>query len=269
MSRDYADYEGQAGKGGEAIAGCRDGYRGPGGCTHHGAGQGRYACHQAALPELLPHRLRRPVQVREGLDYDSGVYFSGDVALRDADNYYMVVGRADDVLNVAGHRIGSAEVESALVSHPAVAEAAVIGKPDEIKGEQIKGFVTLRAGESGSDDMVKSLKLHVRKELGTDSGADGDRLHAGAAQDEVREDHAPAVESAGVGARPRRYHDAGGLGRHSLRQSVYLTGIKPSALHPVRNSRDLPARTQLGRGRNLTCPWTAPPPSTATPNCWN
>ena len=95
-----------------------------------------------------------------------GVYFSGDVALRDADNYYMVVGRADDVLNVAGHRIGSAEVESALVSHPAVAEAAVIGKPDEIKGEQIKGFVTLRAGEMGSDEMVKALKLHVRKELG-------------------------------------------------------------------------------------------------------
>ena len=95
-----------------------------------------------------------------------GFYFSGDVALRDADNYYMVVGRADDVLNVAGHRIGSAEVESALVSHPAVAEAAVIGKPDEIKGEQIKGFVTLRAGESGSDEMVKALKLHVRKELG-------------------------------------------------------------------------------------------------------
>ena len=69
-----------------------------------------------------------------------GVYFTGDVALRDEDGYYMVVGRADDVLNVSGHRIGSAEVESALVSHPAVAEAAVIGKPDEIRGESIKGI---------------------------------------------------------------------------------------------------------------------------------
>ena len=95
-----------------------------------------------------------------------GVYFTGDVALRDADGYYMVVGRADDVLNVAGHRIGSAEVESALVSHPAVAEAAVIGKPDELRGEAIKGFVTLRVGNEPSEEMVSALKLHVRNELG-------------------------------------------------------------------------------------------------------
>ena len=95
-----------------------------------------------------------------------GYYLTGDVALRDADGYYMVVGRADDVLNVSGHRIGSAEVESALVSHPAVAEAAVIGKPDEIRGESIKGFVTLRMGHEPSDEMVAALKAHVRTELG-------------------------------------------------------------------------------------------------------
>ena len=95
-----------------------------------------------------------------------GYYFTGDVALRDADGYYMVVGRADDVLNVSGHRIGSAEVESALVSHPAVAEAAVIGKPDEIRGESIKGFVTLRMGNDPSEEMVAALKAHVRIELG-------------------------------------------------------------------------------------------------------
>ncbi|MSQ06106.1 MAG: acetate--CoA ligase [Dehalococcoidia bacterium] len=95
-----------------------------------------------------------------------GCYFTGDVALRDADGYYMVVGRADDVLKVAGHRIGSAEVESALVSHPAVAEAAVIGKPDAIKGESIKGFVTLRMGQTPSEEMAAALKLHVRHELG-------------------------------------------------------------------------------------------------------
>ena len=95
-----------------------------------------------------------------------GVYSSGDVALRDADGYYMVVGRADDVLNVAGHRIGSAEVESALVSHPEVAEAAVIGKPDTLRGEVIKGFVTLRMGSEGSDRMINELQLHVRRELG-------------------------------------------------------------------------------------------------------
>ena len=95
-----------------------------------------------------------------------GYYFTGDVALRDADGYYMVVGRADDVLNVAGHRIGSAEVESALVSHPAVSEAAVIGKPDEIRGESIKGFVILRMGNDPSEEMISDLKIHVRKELG-------------------------------------------------------------------------------------------------------
>ena len=95
-----------------------------------------------------------------------GVYSSGDVALRDEDGYYMVVGRADDVLNVAGHRIGSAEVESALVSHPSVAEAAVIGKPDELRGEVIKGFVTLRVGNDPSDLMIDTLRNHVRGVLG-------------------------------------------------------------------------------------------------------
>ncbi|MQF67693.1 acetate--CoA ligase, partial [SAR202 cluster bacterium AD-802-F09_MRT_200m] len=105
---------------------------------------------------------------RQAKDWNTipGVYLTGDVALRDADGYYMVVGRADDVLNVAGHRIGSAEVESALVSHAGVAEAAVIGKPDELRGEIIKAFVTLRMGQEPSEDMVNALKLHVREELG-------------------------------------------------------------------------------------------------------
>ena len=82
----------------------------------------------------------------------------------------MVVGRADDVLNVAGHRIGSAEVESALVSNSAVAEAAVIGKPDELRGEIIKAFVTLRMGQVPSEEMEAALKLHVRGELGPIAG---------------------------------------------------------------------------------------------------
>ena len=93
-------------------------------------------------------------------------YFTGDVALKDEDGYIMVVGRADDVLNVAGHRIGTAEVESALVSHPTVAEAAVIGKPDPIRGESIKAFVTLRVGNDPSQEMVSTLQTHVRHELG-------------------------------------------------------------------------------------------------------
>ena len=95
-----------------------------------------------------------------------GCYFTGDVAFKDEDGYFMVVGRSDDVLNVAGHRIGSAEVESALVSHPTVAEAAVIGKPDEIRGESIKAFVTLRMGNEPSEEMVATLQGHVRHELG-------------------------------------------------------------------------------------------------------
>ncbi len=118
----------------------------------------------------FPHFFRTvygdPDRYAENWNTIPGVYFTGDVALRDADGYYMVVGRADDVLNVAGHRIGSAEVESALVSHPAVAEAAVIGKPDELRGETIKGFVTLRVGNDPSDRMVNALQLHVRQELG-------------------------------------------------------------------------------------------------------
>ena len=95
-----------------------------------------------------------------------GVYFAGDLASYDEEGYIMILGRADDVINVAGHRIGTMEVESALVDHPAVAEAAVIGKPHEVKGETIKAFVILKKGVQPSDDLVKELKEHVKKELG-------------------------------------------------------------------------------------------------------
>ncbi len=94
-------------------------------------------------------------------------YFTGDTATKDKDGYIMILGRADDVINVSGHRIGTAEVESALVSHPAVAEAAVIGKPHDIKGESIKAFVILRKDYQPSETLVKDLKAHVRKELGS------------------------------------------------------------------------------------------------------
>ena len=95
-----------------------------------------------------------------------GCYVTGDVALRDKDGYITVLGRFDDVLNVAGHRIGTAEVESALVSHPAVAEAAAIGVPDPLKGEVIKCFVQTRAGHTPSDALAATLIEHVRRELG-------------------------------------------------------------------------------------------------------
>jgi acetyl-CoA synthetase len=96
----------------------------------------------------------------------AGCYITGDLATKDEDGYISVIGRADDVLNVAGHRIGTAEVESALVSHPAVAEAAAIGIPDSLKGEAIVAFVQLRAGHVASDTLTASLIEHVRRELG-------------------------------------------------------------------------------------------------------
>lgn len=96
-----------------------------------------------------------------------GFYFAGDFATKDEDGYIMILGRADDVLNVAGHRIGTAEVESALVAHESIAEAAVIGKPHDVKGESIKAFVIGLQGVQSSPALIESIKLHVRKELGS------------------------------------------------------------------------------------------------------
>jgi len=98
-----------------------------------------------------------------------GVYLAGDVARKDEDGYIWIQGRSDDVLNIAGHRIGTAELESALVSHRAVAEAAIIGIPDSIKGEVAKAFVILNEefnDPEDPDELLKSLKAHIRRELG-------------------------------------------------------------------------------------------------------
>jgi acetyl-CoA synthetase len=95
-----------------------------------------------------------------------GTYFTGDGCRRDADGYYWITGRVDDVINVSGHRIGTAEVESALVLHPKVAEAAVVGFPHDIKGQGIYAYVTLKAGEMPSEELQKELVLWVRKEIG-------------------------------------------------------------------------------------------------------
>src|SRR5690554_3709060 len=95
-----------------------------------------------------------------------GTYFTGDGCRRDADGYYWITGRVDDVINVSGHRIGTAEVESALVGHEKVAEAAVVGFPHDIKGQGIYAYVTLVAGEVESDELLKELVAHVRREIG-------------------------------------------------------------------------------------------------------
>jgi acetyl-CoA synthetase len=95
-----------------------------------------------------------------------GTYFTGDGARRDADGYYWITGRVDDVINVSGHRMGTAEVESALVAHPKVAEAAVVGCPHDIKGQGIYAYVTLNAGEQPSEELRRELAQWVRKEIG-------------------------------------------------------------------------------------------------------
>jgi len=101
-----------------------------------------------------------------------GLYFTGDGCRRDADGYYWITGRVDDVINVSGHRIGTAEVESALVAHPRVAEAAVVAYPHEIKGQAIYAFVTLNAGEEGDDSLRKELNQEIRKDIGALASAE-------------------------------------------------------------------------------------------------
>jgi len=96
----------------------------------------------------------------------AGCYFTGDGARRDEEGNYWIMGRVDDVLNVAGHRLSTMEIESALVSHPKVAEAAVVGKPDELKGQGIIAFVTLDSGQRPSDALKQELRAHVVKEIG-------------------------------------------------------------------------------------------------------
>jgi acetyl-CoA synthetase len=95
-----------------------------------------------------------------------GMYLTGDAARRDEDGYMWVIGRTDDVIKVSGYRLGTAEVESALVSHPAVAEAAVIGLPHEVRGNAIHAFVILRAGHNPSEALAAELKVHVGRVMG-------------------------------------------------------------------------------------------------------
>merc|ERR1711969_501365 len=95
-----------------------------------------------------------------------GYYMAGDGAMRDQDGHYWITGRVDDVLNVSGHRLGTAEIESALVLHESVAEAAVVGFPHEIKGQGIYTYVTLNTGIEPTEDLQKELVQLVRKEIG-------------------------------------------------------------------------------------------------------
>ena len=136
-----------------------------------------------------------------------GRYFTGDGARRDEDGYWWITGRVDDVMNVSGHRIGTAEVESALVAHAKVAEAAVVGFPHDIKGQGIYAYVTLKSGESPSDALRTELAQWVRKEIGADRAAGPHPVGAEPAEDPLRQDHAPdPAQDRRQRARPPRRH---------------------------------------------------------------
>jgi acetyl-CoA synthetase len=132
-----------------------------------GAKQGGYLVIKSPWPSMLRTIWGDDDRYREQYwSQIDGIYFAGDGARRDEDGYFWIMGRIDDVINVSGHRLGTAEVESALVSHGAVAEAAVVARPDDLKGSAIVAFVTLEGSHSASDALNQELRAHVVKEIG-------------------------------------------------------------------------------------------------------
>ena len=132
-----------------------------------GANQGGLLVIKRPWPGMLRTVFRDPERYRQQyFSQIDGVYFTGDGARRDEDGYFWIMGRVDDVVNVSGHRLGTMEVESALVSHTSVAEAAVVGRPDEMKGQGVVAFVTLEGGRNGNDQLKQELRAHVVKEIG-------------------------------------------------------------------------------------------------------
>jgi acetyl-CoA synthetase len=130
---------------------------------------GGYLVVKKPWPSMLRTLYKEPERFKEAYWSQMGGrnwYFTGDGARRDERGYFWIMGRVDDVVNVSGHRLGTMEVESALVSHPLVAEAAVVGRPDELKGQSIVAFVTLQAGTQPNGDLKDELKGHVTKEIG-------------------------------------------------------------------------------------------------------
>jgi acetyl-CoA synthetase len=132
-----------------------------------GANEGGYLVIKRPWPSMLRTIWGDDERYREQYwSQIEGIYFAGDGARRDADGYFWIMGRIDDVINVSGHRLGTAEIESALVSHEAVAEAAVVARPDDLKGSAIVAFVTLEGGRATSNELKEELRRHVTKEIG-------------------------------------------------------------------------------------------------------
>jgi len=133
-----------------------------------GANQGGFLVIRKPWPSMMRTIYGDPERFKRQYWSDiPGMYFTGDGARRDEDGYFWIMGRIDDVINVSGHRIGTMEVESALVSHHTVAEAAVVGRPDEMKGQGIVAFVTLSAGHVAQPALKDELKVHVGKSIGS------------------------------------------------------------------------------------------------------
>ena len=144
-----------------------------------------------------------------------GGYYVGDAAHIDADGYVWFAGRADEIIKIADHRLGTIEIETAFLRHPAVAEAGVTGVPDELRGHVIEAFVALKAGHEWSDELHRELLQTVRHELGPVAVIGQPLGGRHAAQDPQRQDHAARAQGRGARPRPRRHqHDRGrGLGR--------------------------------------------------------
>ena len=135
--------------------------------TSVGANQGGLLIVRKPWPGMLRTIYRDPERYKSSYFAQiDGVYFTGDGARRDQDGYLWIMGRVDDVINVSGHRLGTMEIESALVSHATVAEAACVGRPDDMKGQAVVAFVTLEAGRKGDDKLRNELRAHVVKEIG-------------------------------------------------------------------------------------------------------
>ena len=175
-----------------------------------GANQGGLLVIKRPWPGMLRTIFRDPERYRQQyFSQIEGVYFTGDGARRDEDGYFWIMGRVDDVINVSGHRLGTMEIESALVSHPAVAEAAVVGRPDEMKGQAVVAFVTLEGGRHGRRQVARRTAPARGQGDRRARAARRSAFHRLAAQDAQRQDHAAAAAPDRRGRRnARRHHDA-------------------------------------------------------------
>ena len=160
------------------------------------------------FPGLTPALWGEPE--RYGRDYWQkipNVYYSGDSAHVDEDGYVWFGGRADEIIKIAGHRIGTIEVESAFLKHPSVAECGVIGRPDETRGEVVSAFVLLKHGHTASAELRQALIETVRRELGPGGGHRRAEFRVDAAQDAQRQDHAARAQGGDSRPRSGRHHD--------------------------------------------------------------